>query len=738
MRRLPLLATLALAPSPAHAQQADTAGAQHYQSDFPPEEFKARWAAVLDRIGNEAVAVVQGVPLTNGFQLPRQSNSLYYLSGIETPHAYLRLDGRDRRVTLYLPPRNERLERSEGKVLSAADAELVKRLTGADAVLSTEAMGASWPLADGKPAAIYTESVPAEGYAQSRYELQAADASIANDFWDGRGSRESRFVELLRTRQPRARIQDLTPILDEIRGVKSPREIALVRRASELAGLGVMEAIRSTETGVFEYQLDAACRYVFLLNDARLDGYRSITASGTANIWNAHYFRNSEEARGRRPGSDGLRARLPLLRERHRAHVAGRRQLPSLAARAAAVRARVQERRAVRVSGPACRPTRSAPRLVWRWTPCSPARASRSRPSRRRPASWSRRAAASSRTPSGWPFTMSAATARLLKPGHVFSVDPQLWVPEENLYIRYEDTVVVTETGVENFTAFLPSELADLEALAREKGIVQTLPAVTEAGFERLRSHPAERRARLRGTRSLSPDPGALGDPLETAHVGTQRLRHDDRAVLLLVVLEDGDERAAHRQPAPLSVCTKRGLPLRLGRDSGCSRAGPGSPCSSSRTRSRGRPAGRAARPRCRRSCAAEKPMSPVAQHHHAVGQPEALQHLLGVRASCSRARRIDVSGVVNFTSSTLWNWCCRISPRTSLPYEPASRGSRACRRTYFSGSSARLEDLVAVEVGERDLGGRDQVEVAVAGRGLEEVLLELRQLAGPGERSRR
>ena len=41
-----------------------------------------------------------------------------------------------------------------------------------------------------------------------------------------------------------------------------------------------MEAIRSTEPGVFEYQLDAACRYVFLLNDARLDGYRSITASG--------------------------------------------------------------------------------------------------------------------------------------------------------------------------------------------------------------------------------------------------------------------------------------------------------------------------------------------------------------------------------------------------------------------------------------------------------------------------
>ena len=78
-----------------------------------------------------------------------------------------------RKVTLYLPPRNERLERSEGKVLSAADAELVKRLTGADEVLSTEAMDARWPLGEGAPGAIYAESVPAEGYAESRYELQA-------------------------------------------------------------------------------------------------------------------------------------------------------------------------------------------------------------------------------------------------------------------------------------------------------------------------------------------------------------------------------------------------------------------------------------------------------------------------------------------------------------------------------------------------------------------------------------
>jgi Xaa-Pro aminopeptidase len=93
--------------------------AQHYQTDFPPEEFAARWQVLFDRIGN-AVAVVQGMPLTDGYTVPRQYNTFYYLSGIETPGAYLSFDGRTRRATLYLPRRNEALERAEGRVLSAA------------------------------------------------------------------------------------------------------------------------------------------------------------------------------------------------------------------------------------------------------------------------------------------------------------------------------------------------------------------------------------------------------------------------------------------------------------------------------------------------------------------------------------------------------------------------------------------------------------------------------------------
>lgn len=61
--------------------------------------------------------------------------------------------------------------------------------------------------------------------------------------------------------------------------------------------------------------------------------------------------------------------------------------------------------------------------------------------------------------------------------GQVFSVDPMLWVHEEKLYVRMEDVVLVTETGVENFTDFMPSEIEEIEALMREEGILQMRPA---------------------------------------------------------------------------------------------------------------------------------------------------------------------------------------------------------------------------------------------------------------------
>ena len=79
----------------------------------------------------------------------------------------------------------------------------------------------------------------------------------------------------------------------------------------------------------------------------------------------------------------------------------------------------------------------------------------------------------------------------VLKPGHVFSIDPQLRVPEEHIYLRYEDVIVVTEKGYENFTDFLPSELDEIEKLVGRGGVLQAFPPQTET-MRGGPSHPRE------------------------------------------------------------------------------------------------------------------------------------------------------------------------------------------------------------------------------------------------------
>ncbi|MFQ5753786.1 MAG: aminopeptidase P N-terminal domain-containing protein [bacterium] len=264
-----------------------------YQLDFPPQEFAARRAKVIDKIGKHALALVQGAPSVRGFTVFRQSNEFYYLCGVEVPHAYLLLDGRTRKTTLFLPHRDAARERNEGKLLSAEDADLVKELTGVDAVFGTDLLARHfrWTLVKAPPPVLYTPFSPAEGRVESRDELIGGIAGIASDPWDGRPSRAGHFIHLLRTRFPQFEIRDLSPILDELRIIKSPREVNLIRRASQLSASGIMEAMRSTRPGVMEYQLDAAARYIFLINGAQGERYSSITAGG-ANAWMGHYFHN--------------------------------------------------------------------------------------------------------------------------------------------------------------------------------------------------------------------------------------------------------------------------------------------------------------------------------------------------------------------------------------------------------------------------------------------------------------
>src|SRR5580765_5687454 len=107
---------------------------------FPPEEFAARRAKVIERIG-DGVAILQGTTERPGEQPLRQNNQFFYLTGVVEPRAMVVLDGRTRKTTVFLQPLNERREgRMFGPGLHPGG-DAVKA-TGADAVLPRDEFAA--------------------------------------------------------------------------------------------------------------------------------------------------------------------------------------------------------------------------------------------------------------------------------------------------------------------------------------------------------------------------------------------------------------------------------------------------------------------------------------------------------------------------------------------------------------------------------------------------------------------
>lgn len=440
---------------------------------FSAAEFTGRRAALLESIGRGAVAVLQGAGPTGGFDLFRQTNDFYYLSGIEVSQAYLLLDGRSGKSVLFLPDHDPRTQRSEGPILNAQDAAGAIETSGVDEVRPLKDLAGSLASAT----VVYVPLDPAEGICSCRGTLLDAYRRIQADPWDARISREEHFAARLRGAMPGVEIRNLSPLLDRQRSVKSPAEIAVMRIAGRLSAMAVAEAMRSTRPGVVEYQLGVVADYLFQLHGARGGGYRPIIAGGP-NAWYAHYYRNDYALKagelvlmdyapevcyytsdiGRFWPVDGKyqpwqRELYGFMVEYHKAvlrHIRPGVDDKQILAEAAAEMDGVLRR--------------------WKFSkPCYEEAARRT---------------LQFEGHLSHPVGMSVHDAgdyhgRPLVPGAVFAVDPQMWIPEEQLYIRVEDTVVVTDGGVEVLTPGAPLELDDVERTMTEEGLLQKMPLVS-------------------------------------------------------------------------------------------------------------------------------------------------------------------------------------------------------------------------------------------------------------------
>ncbi|GMR21700.1 MAG: aminopeptidase P N-terminal domain-containing protein [Acidobacteriota bacterium] len=456
-----------------------------FTDDFPPEEFRARREKVYDAIGANALALIQGAPSPSGYVRFRQSNSFYYLSGVESPHAYLLLDGTVRETRLYLPHRNPRREGSEGKLLSAEDDELTRELTGVDAVYGGDLLSEHLArfASRGRVPALYTPFKPAEGAAMSRDLATRGASDIANDPWDGRPSREAHFLNRIRERFPQFAVHDLSSILDQMRLVKSPREIELIRKATRLSGLALMEAMRSTMPGMMEYELDALAKFIFYREGAQSDAYYSLIAGGP-NAWYPHYHRGGRDLRAGElllmdyaPDVGYYASDVTRMWPVDGRFNTWQRDLYGfyLATYTAILDAiRPGDVNAIMTDAAT---TMDEILATWKFT----------KPIYRDAAerfvdAYKVRAHSQGGRPANLGHGVGMAVHDVgvhdgnLVPGMVFTIEPQFRIPEEQIYIRLEDVILITDDGAENLSAFVPMDMDGIEALMKEEGLSQLYP----------------------------------------------------------------------------------------------------------------------------------------------------------------------------------------------------------------------------------------------------------------------
>ena len=464
-----------MAPAYAFAQDK-----YYFQTDFSVDDFTARRANIFDKIGNNAIALLQGASGVTDFSVFRQSNNFYYLCGLETAHAYLLLNGRNKTATIYLPHRDAGRERGEGKILSAEDVDIIKKLTGVNQVrgvefLSIDLVGTG--LIRPPAPLLFTPLNPAETGMDSRDELLRGQARRSSDPWDGRPTREARFRHLLNIRSPQFEIRDLSPILDAMRLIKSKKEIEIIRKATEIAGLAIIEAMRSTRPGIYEYQLDAAAKYIFFLNGARGDGYASIIGGGT-NAWMGHYFHKTDKL------NDGDLVLMDYAPDYHYYASDVTRMWP--------------------VNGKYSKSQRQLCNYILAYRDAlfkyvKPGITSNDvldlaakdmekyligktfeKPSHLKAVKEGLNFRGHFQHSVGMAVhDVGRVRGVTLQPGMVFTIDPMIWIPEEKLYVRMEDVAVVTSDGVENLSAFVPSKLDDIERMMKENGVIQFRPPLS-------------------------------------------------------------------------------------------------------------------------------------------------------------------------------------------------------------------------------------------------------------------
>ena len=243
--------------------------------------FAERRQKVREAMGPGAVAIFLGAPLViRSHDTPypfRQDSDFWYLTGFDHPGAaaVLRTNGGPG-YTLYVEPRDPTAETWTGY------------RPGTEGALRD--YGADEAFADNQLLAHVPELVrEAERFYHVLGRNLRVDARITEAIEDLRR----------RSRQgvaPPEAIVDPRNIVHEMRLIKEPAELEVMRRAAAISAEAHREAARLAHSGAYEYELEAVIEYTFRRRGARGPAYTTIVGGGP-NATVLHYISNDQKLR---------------------------------------------------------------------------------------------------------------------------------------------------------------------------------------------------------------------------------------------------------------------------------------------------------------------------------------------------------------------------------------------------------------------------------------------------------